>query len=96
MSKLSVPETSNAVHEAPVDGSTRTIQAAGPPFSKKPKTDSPVKPRDVADPKVRTKSAQPVTRVGSLTGPRRVVPSTATTLVGAAAIGCGPEGTSST
>ncbi len=81
---------------AAVDGSTRTTQAAGPPFSKKPKTDSATKPRPWAAPKRRTKSDQPVTRVGVSRGPLRVVPRTAMTLVDAAAIGCGPDGTSST
>src|SRR5690606_14676893 len=93
--KLGLPAASATCQLAGADGSTRTMYAAGPPFSKKPKTDSAVKDRDVAGPKVRTKSDQLVTRVGFFTGPLRVVPSTATTLVDAAAIGWGPEGTSS-
>ena len=93
--KLATPPTSSAVHDAAVDGSTRSTHAAGPPFSKKPNADSAVTPRAVAAPKVRTKSGQPVILVGSRTGPLRVVPRIATTLVGAAAIGWGPDGTSS-
>ena len=43
-----------AAFPAAVDGSTRTIQAAGPPFSKKPNTDSAHTPLDVAGPNTRT------------------------------------------
>ena len=49
-----VPWLSRTVHSAAVDGSTRTIHAAGPPFSKKPNTDSAHTPLEVAGPNTRT------------------------------------------